>query len=104
MATSTARSSACRFCNAHPYSSGLISAFFFIGFIGEERSEERPLDSFTFRAVFPCGVEQGYGHQQGGYQGGGYHSQGGYEDRHHMHQQTGNRRWGSQEPTPKRNR
>ncbi|CAN0406792.1 unnamed protein product, partial [Ectocarpus fasciculatus] len=47
--------------------------------------------------------QQGYGHQQGGRGGrGGYH--GGYEDMHHMHQPTGNRRWGSQEPTPKRNR
>ncbi|CAM9369305.1 unnamed protein product [Ectocarpus sp. 8 AP-2014] len=46
--------------------------------------------------------QQGYGHQQGGRGGrGGYH--GGYEDMHHMHQPTGNRRWGSQEPTPKRN-
>eukprot|EP00904_Undaria_pinnatifida_P002447 jgi/Undpi1/12202/HiC_scaffold_5.g01878.m1 len=39
---------------------------------------------------------QGYGYQHtGGYQRG-------YEEMHHMHQPTGNRRWGSQEPTPKR--
>lgn len=58
----------------------------------------------------PSSCKQGYGQQQGGgwggggNQAGGYYNQGGYEDRHHMHQQTGNRRWGSQEPTPKRNR
>eukprot|EP00903_Cladosiphon_okamuranus_P012637 g11822.t2 len=48
------------------------------------------------------GQSHGHGYQVGGFQGG-YQNQGGYEDRHHMHQQTGNRRWGSQEPTPKRN-
>ncbi|CAM9502111.1 unnamed protein product [Ascophyllum nodosum] len=41
------------------------------------------------------------GYVPGGSGSGGYATKG-YEDRHHMHQPTGNRRWGSQEPTPKR--